>query len=97
MSPTELCRDPDSALADPVMGCRTLMIRMGAATGADLIAALSEGRMGALDLRDVLARCSACTCKQACQSWLDSHLEAAPLPAPGFCRNRDTMDDIAGR
>jgi hypothetical protein len=82
---------------DPVTGCRTLMVRMGTATGADLMDALAQGRMGALELRDVLAECSACTCKKSCESWLDAHLGAQALAAPEFCRNRSTMDALAGR
>lgn len=97
MSQATTCKEPEAALRDPVAGCRTLMVRMGAATGADLMNALAEGRMGALELREVLARCSGCTCKTSCEAWLDDHLDAAPVPAPGFCRNRDTMEDLAGR
>lgn len=82
---------------DPIMGCRTLMVRMGSATGADLMEALASGQMGALELRDVLAECSSCTCKKTCESWLDAHLSTEPVAAPGFCRNRHTMDSLAGR
>lgn len=85
------------AAVDPIMGCRTLMKRMGAATGADLSRALAEGAMGALELRDMVARCSGCTCKDACTAWLDTHLEDDVQVAPVFCANRAEMDAIAGR
>lgn len=95
---SQITQDHDAETAvDPISGCRTLMVRMGTATGADLMDALAQGRMSALELRDILAECSACTCKKSCESWLDAHMTEDAAAAPGFCRNRSTMNALAGR
>ncbi|MCL4187980.1 MAG: hypothetical protein KJZ85_10245 [Rhodobacteraceae bacterium] len=73
-----------------------LMTRLAGAVGADLAHAVSDGRLGAPDLRTALLGCTACANAGACEDWLDEHPRGAGA-APGFCRNRELLERLAGR
>lgn len=70
-----------------------LMGRMGAAVGADIGAAVADGRLSAPDLRSALLRCTGCAEAGACEDWLNDHPRGSDH-APGFCRNRDLFDRL---
>lgn len=71
-----------------------LLARMAEAAGADVGAALADGRLTVPDLMKMLVRCMACRSVPECEEWLDYNpVGAAALP--GYCRNRDRMVEVA--
>lgn len=72
-----------------------LMRRMGETTGANIMRAVADRRLGALDLRDAVLNCSACDMVCACEAWLEAHAGETDARAPAFCRNADLMDALS--
>lgn len=73
-----------------------LMARMAEAVGANLGAALADGRLTVPDLMKMLVRCMGCRSVPACEEWLDYNPVHAPA-LPGYCRNRGHLAEVAGR
>jgi hypothetical protein len=71
-----------------------LISRMSDALGADLGAALAEGRLAAGEWRAAVDRCRACGQERACARWLAAHPAGAPA-APDYCGNADLMGQLA--
>ncbi|MCL4187983.1 MAG: hypothetical protein KJZ85_10260 [Rhodobacteraceae bacterium] len=71
-----------------------LMGRMAEAAGADLGAALADGRLSVPDLVAMLGRCMGCQAAPECEVWLDYNPVRAPA-LPGYCRNRDRLAGLA--
>lgn len=72
-----------------------LMSRMADTVGADLGAALIDGRLDAQGLRSAVMSCTACDCEVACQHWLDQNAEGAAA-TPDYCRNGALLDRLRG-
>jgi hypothetical protein len=72
-----------------------LMKRMGATVDADIFTALSDRRLGGLELHDMVERCAACRHASACAAWLDTHPDTAPGEAPEYCLNRELLRRLA--
>jgi len=75
-----------------------LMKRMGAAVDADIFKALSDGRIGGLELHDMVLRCAECRHSEECGQWLDkaeTAETAAPGVAPGYCLNRMALWELS--
>jgi hypothetical protein len=70
-----------------------LMTRMAETLGTDLDDAELRGDLPPEARDDMLSACTGCADPAACAQWLDQHHEAEN--APGFCRNRDILHDLA--
>jgi hypothetical protein len=62
-----------------------LVNEMAARVGADLPAALADGRLSAEGLRAAVMRCTGCANPGDCAHWLEATAEAEA--APGYCGN----------
>lgn len=74
-----------------------LMRRMAGTLGLDLTEAVLAGDLPAPDLRGLLLNCMACRETGACTAFLDSHADTGAEAAPGYCRNRATLDRLAAQ
>jgi hypothetical protein len=74
-----------------------LMRRMAGTLGLDLTEAVLAGELAAPDLRGLVLNCMACREAGACTEFLDSHAETGADAAPGYCRNRATLDRLAAQ
>jgi hypothetical protein len=69
-----------------------LVDRMSNRLGVDLEERLFRGDIAPDLLPDLVLRCTKCTDPEACARRLDS---TAPMEAaPGFCVNRDTLENL---
>ncbi|WP_324056204.1 DUF6455 family protein [Salibaculum sp.] len=71
-----------------------LMKGMSRARGVDLGAALTEGRLSHDDYAGMVQACRSCSKPGACKKLLN--LREALEVSPGYCVNRERMDDLAG-
>ncbi|MEZ5912751.1 MAG: DUF6455 family protein [Paracoccaceae bacterium] len=70
--------------------------RMAEAAGADLAAALADGRLSEGELRNAIYRCTGCDEPGACEDWLASHEGEKPGATPGYCRNSAMFARLRG-
>lgn len=65
-----------------------LVLRMGEATGTNLVAAHRSGRLSQDDWAEMVQFCRGCEWAQACPAWLDENdnAEAAPRTCPNRAR-----------
>ena len=68
-----------------------LVNRMADTVGADMGAALLEGRVTAEDLRGAVLRCTRCAHVETCVGWLGRNEAAGADATPEYCRNRQLM------
>jgi len=68
-----------------------LVNRMADTVGADMGAALLEGRVTAEDLRGAVLRCTRCAQVEKCVGWLGRNEAAGADATPEYCRNRQLM------
>ena len=71
-----------------------LVSRMSDTLGADLGAALAEGRVTGEEFRAAVFRCATCGQEDACADWLKAHAAGAGA-TPDYCRNADLMGRLA--
>ena len=71
-----------------------LVSRMSDTLGADIGAALAEGRLTGAELHDAVRRCCGCREAAACTGWLTANAAGADAP-PDYCRNADLMGRLA--
>lgn len=69
-----------------VMAHVRLVLRMGRATGADIVAAHRNGHLSQQDWARMIRSCQGCACAHQCPDWLDEHETA--FDAPERCPNR---------
>jgi hypothetical protein len=72
-----------------------LVDRMAEAVGADLQAAVLDGRLRPDALADAVIRCTGCCNPEHCGAWLDAHPEGPDAPV-GYCRNAELLTGLAG-
>jgi hypothetical protein len=70
-----------------------LMTRMADTLGADLETAEAQGQLPPEMREDMLLACTGCADPTACRHWLETHDTADA--APGYCRNRDILHNLA--
>ncbi|WP_170758459.1 DUF6455 family protein [Ruegeria lacuscaerulensis] len=63
-----------------------LVLRMGRATGTDVVAAHRQGHLTQQDWADMIQNCRGCEWANQCPDWLDQHETVPGAPQP--CRNR---------
>lgn len=81
----------------PADSPRLLARAMAKAAGVDLDQASRIGAVSADEVSDLVLSCSRCSAWQECPSWLADRDGAAAAPAPGYCRNRASFDDVLRR
>ncbi len=69
-----------------------LVLRMGHATGTDLVRAHRAGRLSPEEWADMVQHCRGCEWASSCPDWLDDN-ETADA-APQNCRNRDRFAEL---
>ncbi|AHM04267.1 hypothetical protein roselon_01908 [Roseibacterium elongatum DSM 19469] len=72
-----------------------LMNRMATSLGADLDEAELRGDLTPEGRTDMLMACTGCTDPAACKEWLLGNGSADE--APGYCRNRGSLRELAQR
>ena len=72
-----------------------LVLRMGRATGVDVVAAHREGRLSHEDWAEMVQSCRACDWAGTCPEWLDEHERVCE--APETCPNRARLAELAAR
>ncbi|GAA3864360.1 DUF6455 family protein [Celeribacter arenosi] len=68
--------------------------RMAGTLGVDLSEEMQRGNLSEEDLRDRVHRCLSCTEPDLCTKFLDTHTDGAAR-APGYCRNKDSLEKLA--
>ncbi len=63
-----------------------LVLRMGQATGTDLVTAHRQGHLTQKDWADMIQCCRGCGWANQCPDWLDQHVTATCTPQT--CRNQ---------
>ena len=71
-----------------------LVTRMTEATGADVVAGMTDGTISETDLRRSVVNCMRCRMVGPCEDWLEETGEG-PAQAPEFCRNKAMMDRLS--
>lgn len=71
-----------------------LVNRMAETLGLDLAEAELAGKWPPEDMQATVARCTGCTNPEGCGRWLDAHAETRAEAAPGYCRNRDLLQNL---
>ncbi|WP_269149751.1 DUF6455 family protein [Ruegeria lacuscaerulensis] len=69
-----------------VMTHLRLVLRMGQATGADVVSAHRQGRLSQEDWASMVRACQGCAWARCCPDWLDQNKGATQ--APRTCPNR---------
>lgn len=76
-----------------------LVARMASALGADIEASVQSGEMlpEEYDLR--VFDCLGCGNPKGCEAWLERQEAAEKVApaAPGYCRNKDVLEELARR
>ncbi|WP_068115685.1 DUF6455 family protein [Tropicimonas marinistellae] len=69
---------------------------VGRSIGLNFTRALKEGRLSPDQYRDLVDVCRTCPHVDSCQRWLggQSGCGAAPVRAPGFCRNAHALEAL---
>jgi hypothetical protein len=86
--------ETDMGLFDKLDRHADLVNRMAETVGADLGDAAIRGQIRPEEMRSAVLRCTACDSVEECGHWLDDHAEGAAA-APGYCRNKATLDRLA--
>ena len=69
--------------------------KMAKTLGVDLELAISTSKLANFQLHDIAFRCSECSEKSACDTWLAAHRDGAP-EAPEYCLNKVPLESLRG-
>lgn len=69
-----------------------LALRMGRATGADIVSAHRNGHLSQQDWAEMIRSCRGCAWAKECPNWLDGR-EAIDA-APGTCPNQSRFAEL---
>ncbi len=72
-----------------------LVLRMGQATGADMVAAHHTGHLTQQDWAEMIQYCRGCGWANRCPDWLDQ--QEAVTGAPHTCKNRQRFAALKTR
>lgn len=72
-----------------------LVDRMAGTLGVDLTGEMLRGDLPPQDLRGIVLTCMGCREAEACEGWLAAHAAGSDV-APGYCRNRERLQTLAG-
>ncbi|MCA0929110.1 DUF6455 family protein [Ruegeria profundi] len=72
-----------------------LVLRMGQATGTDIVAAHEQGHLTQQDWAEMVHKCRGCDWANRCPDWLDRH--EIVKNAPQTCRNRQRFAALQTR
>jgi len=73
----------------------TLVGRMADTIGVDLAEEMQRGNFSPESWRAAVMSCTGCDNPDGCEAWLEAHRDGAE-ETPGYCRNKDRLEGMAG-